>query len=112
MEIYLMAWVKTNIFLNKRTTEIKDDYSDLKPVIEEPVPLPKNPEFTFTEGHCYTICETTTKASHKRNDNFIFDYVFKYKGKSGIHHCFTEIHGGWTRTYTDAQLADKKIQEV
>ena len=40
------------------------------------------------------------------------DCIFKYIGKHGIHHCFKEIHGGWSRTYTDPQLVGKYIKEV
>ena len=44
-----------------------------------------------------------------KNNNF---YVFRYEGKSGIHHKFREARGGWVRTYTDAQLIGKVIKEV
>lgn len=44
--------------------------------------------------------------------DFTFNYVFQYLGTQGIHHCFKEIHGGWSRTYTNSQLIDKRIQEV
>ncbi len=43
---------------------------------------------------------------------FPFNYVFQYEGTQGIHHCFREIHGGWSRTYTNSQLIDKRIMEV
>ena len=39
-------------------------------------------------------------------------YTFVFIEKQGIHHCFKEVDGGWTRTYTDAQLVGKKIVEV
>ena len=38
--------------------------------------------------------------------------VFRYEGKTGIHHVFREARGGWQRTYTDAQLIGKKIEEA
>ena len=44
-----------------------------------------------------------------KNSNF---YVFRYEGKSGIHHKFREARCGWVRTYTDAQLIGKVIKEV
>ena len=57
----------------------------------------------FKKGGHYTI-----------NDNKIQsnDFIFEYLSKDGIHHVFREVHGGWTRTYTDAQLIDKIIKEV
>lgn len=68
---------------------------------DEPAPLPKNPEFSFLEGHLYCSSEQGSG-----------DFIFRYEGKKGIHHFFTEIHGNWTRTYTDAQLVDKHIKEL
>ena len=44
--------------------------------------------------------------------NFNFNFVFQYLSTQGIHHCFREIHGGWSRTYTNSQLIDKRIMEV
>ena len=38
--------------------------------------------------------------------------VFVYTGKHGKHHVFKSVRGGWSRTYTDAQLIGKSIQEV
>ena len=40
------------------------------------------------------------------------DCVFEFTGNTGIHHCFKAVPGGWSRTYTDAQLVGKKIKEV
>ena len=40
------------------------------------------------------------------------DFIFEYVKKEGIHHMFREIHGGWSRTYTDSQLTEKKFEEV
>lgn len=40
------------------------------------------------------------------------DFIFEYVKKEGIHHMFIEIHGGWSRTYTDSQLTEKKFEEV
>ena len=44
--------------------------------------------------------------------DFNFNYVLQYLGTQGIHHHFKEIHGGWSRTYTNSQLINKRIQEV
>lgn len=44
--------------------------------------------------------------------DFSFNYIFQYLGTQGIHHCFREIHGGWSRTYTNSQLIDKRVMEV
>lgn len=39
-------------------------------------------------------------------------FVFVYERKSGKHHIFREVNGGWIRTYTDNQLIGKKIEEA
>lgn len=54
------------------------------------------PVFTFIQCRCYVIDKTT----------------FRYMGKDGIHHKFIEAHAGWSRTFTDAQLTGKKIEEA
>ena len=68
--------------------------------------------FTFTEGQCYSITDKKAKDTPSAAWNIDTMAVFRYKGKIGIHHCFSEINGGWHRTYTDAQLIGKKIKEV
>ena len=73
----------------------------------EPVPIgyPR-----FTEGKCYKIWGGSTSVKYSyTNDS---RYCFRYEGKRGIHHCFREVRGDWTRTYTDAQLIGKKIEEA
>ena len=83
----------------KRTT-LKEQETELIP--PEPVKLPTLVTFTFaTEGYVYKIY------SDAKDD----EYVFSYEGKQGIHHMFREIRGGWSRTFTDAQLIGKKIEE-
>lgn len=72
------------------------DFDDIP--APEPVKIPVNPEYSFKEGYCYIIGGG--------------DYVYCYEGKQGKHHVFRETRGKWTRTYTDAQLVGKKIQEV
>ena len=79
----------------------------------------------FEVGKIYCFSENEYKYARKNaqsksdKTNYTFsgvgwgnDCIFKYIGKHGIHHCFKEIHGGWSRTYTDAQLVGKDIKEV
>ena len=63
----------------------------------------------FMPQRCYSIADDD-KIFHSLT--FSFNYVFEYLGTQGIHHCFKEIHGGWSRTYTNSQLIDKRIMEV
>lgn len=72
--------------------------------------------FTFECGHCYSIRDTPHTAGAKyeqeinpQSGNFC---VFRYEGKSGLHHKFTEVKGCWSRTYTDQQLIGKFIEEI
>ena len=70
----------------------------------------------FMPHRCYSIADND-KVLHKLSLNpcihdFNFNFVFQYLGTHGIHHYFKEIHGGWSRTYTNSQLIDKRIQEV
>ena len=53
-----------------------------------------------------------TVGKHYKIEKEVDFYVFEYSGMKGLHHCFKEIHGGWSRTYTDAQLIGKKIEEI
>lgn len=62
------------------------------------------PEFHFMVGKCYQI--------EVKPSGLPEVYVFRYERKQGIHHMFREVRGEWSRTYTDAQLIGKKIQEV
>lgn len=80
----------------------------------KPDPPPKPVIFEFKFGHSYSIY-SNGKNSH--NYNWLSPEcgtfcVFRYEGKRGIHHIFKEVKGGWTRTYTDAQLIGKHIKEV
>lgn len=68
------------------------------------IPLPKPVTFTFKAGHVYKI----RRGSYKEDENFLF----QYERKEGTHHIFHEIHGGWTRTHTDAQLIGMEIEEI
>ena len=64
----------------------------------------------FYEGRRYRI-EDGDKTSTFLNPMTGTGCVYRYEGKSGIHYCFREERGGWTRTYTAAQLVGKRIQE-
>ena len=77
---------------------------------EESFKLPGIVCFKFEEGQKYTI--TSTSSGTKGVKDAVKDCVFIYEGKEGIHHMFREESGGWTRTYTDAQLVGKKIKDV
>lgn len=81
------------------------DYSDA-PKLPEPV------EFSFTKGCVYQIYSRDTGANCVTGASWDKTCIFRYEGKFGIHHSFREIRGGWTRTYTDAQLIGKNIQEL
>ena len=70
----------------------------------------------FMPQRCYSINDSD-KVLHRLSLNpcildFSFSYVFQYLGTQGIHHYFREIHGGWSRTYTNSQLIDKRVMEV
>ena len=71
----------------------------------------------FTEGKCYKIWGSGYLGSYERKTpspglSWESDCIFRFLRKEGIHHIFCEVRGGWTRTYTDAQLVGKHIQEV
>ena len=93
----------------KRVRKERDTWRDA--ASESP---PPSPSFSFEVGHRYSIRDHN--AGGKYVDGFNPQYgtlcVFMYEGKRGIHHCFREERGGWTRTYTDSQLVGKKIEEV
>ena len=70
---------------------------------------------TFELGHSYTIRSGksgTKPTGYAGSVHVDMMSVFRYEGKRGIHHCFRETRGGWTRTYTDAQLIGKHVEEV
>lgn len=76
--------------------------------------IPEPVRFSFEAGCSYHIVDSGMKGY---NNGMISPptgdlCVFRYKGKEGIHHVFTEARGGWTRTYTDAQLIGKIIEET
>ena len=67
-------------------------------------PIPGSTSFSFSVGQHYQFAREKYSMDH--------EYTFSYERKEGIHHVFREIHGGWSRTYTDAQLIGKTIMEV
>ena len=77
---------------------------------EQSLRLPGLVCFKFEEGQKYKISETSSGV--KGVKDAVKDCIFSYEGKEGIHHKFREVSGSWTRTYTDAQLVGKQIQEV
>ena len=77
---------------------------------EKSLKLPGIVCFKFEEGQKYTIL--TSSSGVQGIKDAVKDCVFIYERKQGIHHMFREARGGWTRTYTDAQLVGKKIHEV
>ena len=73
--------------------------------------LPK--QYTFDVGHDYEISQSDKLKTHDiMNPATGTGCIFRYEGKRGIHHCFREVRGGWTRTYTDTQLIGKRIREA
>ena len=72
---------------------------------------------SFIVGKHYKIIEATRGNAVKgkkalTGTAWSNELNFEYMGKRGIHHCFRSVFGGWSRTYTDYQLVDKKILEV
>ena len=68
----------------------------------------------FVEGKCYKIYDkgSNYKKTSLSGTTWDCDCIFMFLRKDGIHHVFRDVKGGWTRTFTDAQLCGKKIQEV
>lgn len=103
----VFKWQELTVSPQKESSKT-DNLKILDDLLElEAVKLPKPVSFHFAEGHDYIVLATKGGESEP-----IKDCIFRYKGKQGIHHMFSEVHGGWTRTYTDAQLIGKIIKEV
>lgn len=65
------------------------------------------------QGRHYKIFSGNSKTTDNPTSSaWINSIIFEYVGKRGIHHCFKSVLGGWSRTYTEYQLVDKKILEV
>ena len=97
----VFGWEKEKPPERKKNTKRK--YDVVRIVIEDAPRLPKPVKYEFSEGCMYRKSESAKKPEED---------VLKYEGKQGIHHCFRAVRGGWTRTYTDAQLVVKQIKEV
>ena len=81
--------------------------------IPEEIEQPNSIAHTFIEGKCYSIRSKNLVKTDKKIGYYVEEgCTFRYEGKQGIHHMFREVKGGWTRTYTDAQLIGRKIKEV
>ncbi len=78
----------------------------------KPEQIPEPVTFSFEAGRSYTIKDAKCNPSDFITPHNGYRCIFRYAGKDGIHHVFTEIRGGWVRTYTDAQLIGKKIEEA
>ena len=65
----------------------------------------------FRPMQCYSINDDD-RILHRSISSLTLGYIFRYERMEGIHHCFREIRGGWSRTYTDWQLVDKRVLEV
>ena len=96
--------------------KIKDylDNSDLSLVVPRQPATVKAPatRAAFIQGHSYRIWAETREGKPSKYENEDRLCVFVFLRKEGKHHVFREARGGWTRTYTDAQLVGKKILEV
>ena len=93
--------------MKKARTNSKQAYKELVKVLNYREPSPvfivsAEPASRFQEGHTYSI---------KSSDKWESECIFRYERQIGIHYVFREIRGGWTRTYTDAQLVGKIIKE-
>ena len=78
------------------------------PEVEPEPEFESEPEPRFREGHIYRITTEEEQLKYRWNN----ECVFRFEYQEGIHYVFREIRGGWTRTYTDAQLIGKQIREV
>ena len=65
----------------------------------------------FCPKKCYSINDGD-RILHRSISSLTLGYIFRYERTEGIHHCFREIRGGWSRTYTDWQLVDKRVLEM
>lgn len=91
---FFFGWANVNVSPKKRTPARKLDIT---------------PEFVI--GHVYSIKD---RSKGKRYDEPVFDieYFFRFDGRQGGLLCFTEINGGWTRSYAPYQMVGKRITEV
>lgn len=93
------------IVLNKLVSLLGKEIIEIQPTIKT---------FVFSVGNTYSITNAT-RENHRLeiiSPTSGYHCAFRYVGKVGIHHVFVETRGGWTRTYTDAQLIGKEIQKI
>ena len=98
----------------ERVKQVLSGQVESFPCRKQPAPKAETAN-TFDVGHSYTIRNAkggTKPVECSGCAHVDMTSVFMYEGKQGIHHCFRETHGGWTRTYTDAQLIGKHVEEV
>ena len=100
-------WKKITVITPRRVRKEPSIQMSEEFIESAAVTIPLNPKYEFDVGKEYRILETEREVKAP-----IKDCVFKYEGKEGLHHMFREVSGKWTRTYTDAQLVGKKIEEV
>ena len=112
---------KIRNYLKKECARVKKEEIKLKEAAEKKKAFFKE----FKTGKKYYIC-TLKKNAYKRNkspfnldttdclsgNTWDKDCTFEYIKDEGIHHCFKAVQGGWSRTYTNAQLVDKHVMEV
>lgn len=108
----ILGWKRLPTPKNTKKKQPEKDY-EATPIDYSDAPkLPKAPNFEFTQGICYRIFSGEDYRHSASSASWDNSCIFRYEGKIGIHHSFREIRGGWTRTYTDAQLIGKNIQEL
>ena len=94
----------------------KDYYETYEKRLQEAREGHQRMEQHFVARKCYQVINrnyhTNKAGSVLGSQCWDNDVIFVYQGKQGIHHLFTSKLGGWSRTYTDYQLVDKKIMEV
>ena len=66
-------------------------------------PLPISPKFRFLIGEQYSITDTKSKVAEENKE------ILTYVGKTGRHHQFKNVYGGWEISFTDSQLIGKVI---
>ncbi|MBR0253136.1 MAG: hypothetical protein IJQ57_07275 [Synergistaceae bacterium] len=105
---------KIKNYLEKERERVKKQELKLKKAIEEKKAFYKQFE-VGKKYHIYTLKENAYKKNNEKTysgSTWDRDCEFEFVKNEGIHHCFRSVQGGWTRTYTNAQLVDKHIREV
>ena len=108
----ILGWEKLTSQKSKKGKSPQKSY-EATPIDYSDAPkLPKSVEFSFSLGHTYQIYSGEAGSHYSTGSSWEKTCIFRYEGKIGIHHFFREIRGKWTRTYTDAQLIGKHIEEL